>query len=78
MVSLRTQPRGNVTEWGESYGNDVIILDDPTSQVWNQYSADMGKPVYIVFDRDLTVMFKAAGSSGASQSQAEVLRLLAE
>ena len=74
---MAQQPSDLIT-WGESYGNDVIILNDADNEVWEQYRSDMYKPQYIVIDRDLTVIFKGVGPDAVDAAESTVLELIAQ
>ena len=75
---MRSNSPNDVAEWGSSYGDDVIILDDPTGEAWGQYTAGLGKPEFVVIDRDMTIVYKGGAQSGSVASEAEVLQLLAQ
>ena len=63
----------DVQAWGDAYGDDHVILGDPRSDVWNQYSEPDGRPQYIVFDRDMNIVFKGQGSGQHKKAQDAVL-----
>ena len=75
-MSLRSSDPNDVVDWGDSYGNDVLILDDPTGQSWSQYTDGLGKPEFVVIDRDMTIIYKGGAQSGRVESESEVLQLL--
>ena len=45
--------------------------------VWNQYKDTDNKPQYIVFDREMNIVYRGRGVKGHSESEAVIVDLLA-
>ena len=52
------------------------MLGDKDKSLWDAYVEGGGRPQYVVFDRDLTIVFKGKGSSGHSKAEEKVLELI--
>jgi hypothetical protein len=59
-----------INEWIAEFGSTHTVLADTDRVVYDQYTISMYRPQYIVFDRDLTILFKddgpGAGFAGES------------
>jgi hypothetical protein len=66
-----------ISAWITEFGATHSVLDDDAEVVYNQYRGGAGRPWYVVFDTDMTVIYKGVGSSGHTAAKAEVLTLLA-
>jgi hypothetical protein len=51
-------------------------LGDQDKSLWDAYVEGGGRPQYVVFDRDLNIVFKGKGPSGHGQAEEAVLDLL--
>ena len=58
------------------FGSTYTLVGDPDKEVWDQYRDGAIKPQYIVFDRDMTVIFKDYGDFGHGRAEDEILDLL--
>ena len=62
--------------WGSLYGNQNVILADLNRDVYNQYQEGFAMPQYVVFDRDMTVLYKSDGVPGKYGAEQLILDLL--
>ena len=62
--------------WASEFGTSHVLVADQDKSVWDAYVEAGGRPQYIVFDRDMTVVFKGKGSKGHADSKEAVLGLL--
>ena len=44
--------------------------------VYDQYRGGSGQPWYVVFDRDMYIVYKGRGSPGGAEAEAVILGLL--
>ena len=63
-------------KWATMFETTHPVLNDSKKVVWNQYRQGSGKPQYILFDRDMTVLYKGTGNSGHAQVQELILAML--
>ena len=58
------------------FGVTHTLLGDIDGVVWNQYKNGDARPQYIVFDREMNVVYRDFSTSGHAAAQATVLALL--
>jgi hypothetical protein len=67
-----------LNEWAETFGATHTLLGDTDFAVFNQYKEGDIKPQYVVFDREMNIVYRGHSEKGHGQSKAAVLALLAE
>ena len=60
------------------YGVTHPLVGDIDRVVWNQYRDGDSKPQYIVFDREMNIVYRDQRESGHAAAEEVVLALLAE
>jgi len=66
----------DLTTWVTTFGATHPVLDDSAETVYNQYRGGAGRPWYVVFDRDMTIVFKGVGTLAHEEATETVLDLL--
>ena len=51
-------------------------MGDQEKSLWDAYVEGGARPQYVVFDREMTIVFKGKGTSGHDQAEEAVLELL--
>ena len=62
--------------WANEFGTSHVLVADQDKSVWKAYVEGGGRPQYVVFDRDLTIVFKGKGSQGHADAEDAALELL--
>jgi peroxiredoxin len=79
IVSLKTiTSYADLDTWADTFGATHTLLGDIDLVVWNQYKDGDNKPQYIVFDREMNIVYRGRGAQGHDEAEAAVLTLLAE
>ena len=76
MALKDTSGLSGVAEWVAEFDSTHTVLGDLDGDVWRQYAEGGRTPQYVVFDSDMEITYKGAGTSGHDEAKAEVLRLL--
>jgi hypothetical protein len=67
-----------LNEWAKTFGTTHTLLGDADLTLFNQYQEGDTKPQYVVFDREMNIVYRGHSQIGHGQSKAAVLALLAE
>jgi hypothetical protein len=65
-------------EWSTRFGDSHVVLADTDNAVWDQYRDSRIQPQYVVFDRDMTILYKGQTDVAKEEAEALILGLLGE
>ena len=65
----------DLTLWADQFGTTHVLVADQDRSVWTQYVDGGGRPQYVVFDREMNIVFKGKGRSGKTAAEEAVLEL---
>ena len=65
----------DLTSWAESFGTTHTLLADADKSAWDLYADSNSRPQIIVFDRELNIRYRGAGSSGHAGGEEAALDL---
>tara|TARA_Y100000589_G_C26622397_1_gene414688 strand:+ start:278 stop:520 length:243 start_codon:yes stop_codon:yes gene_type:complete len=66
----------DLTLWANEFGTTHVLVADQDRSVWNQYVDGGGRPQYVVFDREMNIVFKGKSRAGKAEAEEAVLELL--
>ncbi len=75
MATLNS-PTEELIKWIAEFETTHPVLGDPKMGVFVQYKQGTGKPQYVLFDRDMTVLYKGTGAVDHAEAQELILDML--
>ena len=66
----------DAADWIEAVGSTHPVLCDSEETAWDLYGVGMGKPQYILLDREMNIVYRGMGPGDYDTAESRVIDLL--
>jgi hypothetical protein len=78
VINTGTEDKVDVGYWVDYFGATHPVLYDEDETVRDMYESGSGPPHFTVIDRDMTILWKGAGTFGHADAEELLTSLLAK